>query len=253
MRFIRWWFIGFLALRTTVSAQAALPTGPDPLIQIGVEVVEVDELKTQTLGVEWFNRVLFSEVAIPASLKVGTIGRSQIFAELQVLMDHGAADLLANPKLVTRDASTATFHAGGEIPYPIARDRDSVDVEFKPYGVKLNIQPKLQSNGEIALNLDAEVSSIDTQNSVTFGASVLPGLRVRRVASNLLLSPGATLTVAGLIQTEKEWKRRGVPGLMHIPVLGYLFSRKVEIQRRTSIVVFITPTLLESDALHARL
>ena len=65
--------------------------------------------------------------------------------------------------------------------------------------------------------------------------------------------PGSTLTLAGMIQTQKEWKRRGVPLLMDIPALGYLFSKKSEIQRRTSIVVFITPVILEAESLHARL
>jgi len=237
-----------------VSLKAwALEAPVPPLIQIGVEVVEVNELKTRTLGIEWLNTIHLEELAVPSVLKVGTFTRDKIFGDLQALMENGAADLLANPKLVTRDCSTATFHAGGELPYPIARDRDSVDVEFKPYGVKLNIQPKIQANGAIALNVDAEVSDIDMQNAVTFGASVLPGIRIRRVTSELTLMPGTTLTLAGMIQTKKEWKRRGVPGLMNIPVLGYLFSRKMEEQRRTSIVVFITPVVLEAESLHARL
>ena len=232
-----------------LGAEVPMP----PLIQIGVEVVEVNEKKAQNLGVSWFEDVNLVERSVPSLLKVGTIDRSQVFAQLEVMMEKGAADLLANPKLVTRDCSSATFHAGGELPYPIARDRDSVDVEFKPYGVKLNILPKIQPNGSIAMTIEAEVSDVDMQNAVTFGQSVLPGIRIRKVTSELTLMPGSTLTLAGMIQTQKEWKRRGVPLLMDIPALGYLFSKKSEIQRRTSIVVFITPVILEAESLHARL
>jgi len=249
--FTRWISVFGLLVWAGSWVGAADPQDP-ALIQIGVEVVELNEQKTQNLGIEWINQIRLQEVAMPSVLKVGTFARDKVFADLQALMDHGAADLLANPKLVTRDCSTATFHAGGELPYPIVRDRD-VDVEFKPYGVKLRIQPKILSNGHIAISVDAEVSDVDNQNAVTFGQNILPGIRKRQVTSELTLAPGATLTLAGLIQTQKEWKRRGIPGLMHIPVLGYLFSKKIEIQRRTSIVVFITPVILEAEALHARL
>jgi len=214
------------------------------LIQIGVEVVEVDEQKTQDLGVEWIHQFHIQESNIPSFFTVGTFARSQIFADLQALEQHGAADLLANPKLVARDGTTANFHAGGELPYAIAGTLGTVTIEFKSYGINLKISPHLETSGSIAMTIDAEVSSPDSQNSVTLAGTTVPGIRSRTVSSQLILAPGSTLTLAGLIQNDKEWSRTGVPGLMHIPVLGYLFSHKTQTNRRTSIVVFVTPTVI---------
>jgi Flp pilus assembly secretin CpaC len=229
--------------------QAATPASPPPLIQIGVEVVEVDELKTQKLGIRWMDTLHVFETEVPALLKIGTLSRNQVMVDLQALLEEGAADLLANPKLVTRDGTTATFHAGGELPYAAAGGLGTTTVEFKPYGVKLKINPRLDANHRIALSVDAEVSGPDEQNSVTLAGNTVPGIRSRQVSSELVMSPGNTLAMAGLIQNLKQSKTVGVPGLMHIPVLGALFRHKTQSSQRTSIVVFITPTLLESDTL----
>src|SRR5688572_4471793 len=112
--FTRWWVAGFLLWSLGKQGWAVPVTlsGAPSLIQIGVEVVEVNEQKTQALGVEWINQLRLQEISMPSVLKIGTIARDKVFADLQALMEHGAADLLANPKLVTRDSSTATFHAG---------------------------------------------------------------------------------------------------------------------------------------------
>jgi pilus assembly protein CpaC len=218
------------------------------LIQIGVEVVEVDLQKTQRLGVQWLSQILISEQNVPSLFKVGSFTRTRIAADLEAMFKDGAADLLANPKLVTRDGTEAKFHAGGELPYAATGSLGTVTVDFKPYGVNLKINPTIEPDERIALTIDAEVSGPDDTHSVTLAGNVVPGIRSRQISSELTLTPGSTLTMAGLIQNQKQWTRTGVPGLMRIPLLGRLFSHKVETNERTSIVVFITPTILESDA-----
>src|SRR5260221_12227601 len=102
----------------------------------------------------------------------------------------------------------------------------------------------------VELSVEAEVSSPDTQNGVSLSGSIVPRIRSRKATSALTLAPGSTLTMAGLLQNDKEWMRCGVPVLMHIPLLKYLFSHKVETIRKTSVVIFVTPTLLEGESLH---
>jgi len=217
-----------------------------PLIQIGVEVVEVDEQKTQDLGISWFSQLAITEASVPALLQIGTLTRDQLTATLETMLQEGAADLLANPKLVTLDGTTASFHVGGELPYAVAGTQGTVTVQFKSYGINLKISPHQESAGSIAMTLDAEVSGPDSQNSVTLSGNTVPGIRSREVISQLTMASGSTLTLAGLIQNNKEWTRQGIPGLMRIPILGYLFSHKAQTKSRTSIVVFVTPTILES-------
>ncbi len=234
-----------LGLVVLTRAGTVFAADAEKMIQIGVEVVEVDEHKSQTLGIEWLSSLHVNEADVPAVLTLGTLTRDHIFADLHALLQEGAADLLANPKLVTRDGTTATFHAGGEIPYITSASLGTTTVEFKPYGVHLQISPRVSPDGKIALSLEAEVSAPDTQNSVSLSGNTVPGISSREIRSDLTMEGGTTLTLAGLIQNEKQWTRRGVPFLSKIPLLGYLFSRKVQINKRTSIVVFVTPRVLE--------
>ena len=154
---------------------------------------------------------------------------------------------------MARDGTSATFHAGGELPYATAGSQGTVTVEFKAYGVNLKINPHLNEEGQIEMSVDAEVSGPDSQNAVTLSGNVVPGIRSRQVSSQLTMAPGSTLTMAGLLQDEKQWTRDGVPVLMHIPVIKYLFSHKVRTSRKTSIVVFVTPTILEAPKAPAAL
>lgn len=238
----KFWILGGLLWICSASAKAEVPS--TPLIQIAVEVVEVDELKATSLGIQWLSRLHAEEEVVSSFLKVGTFMREALFADLRFLEQEGAANLLANPKLVARDGSSASFHAGGEIPYATVASQGSVSVEFKTYGVQLSVRPHLNEKELIELSVTAEVSGPDTQNSVTLSGNSVPGIRSRRVSSDITLKPGSTLTLAGLLQNDQEWTRQGVPGLMHIPVLKYAFSHKVRSNRRTSVVIFVTPVVL---------
>src|SRR5690349_14460236 len=100
------YLIGVLCLGVTCPAHATAIVKTPQLIQIGVEVVEVDEVKTQKLGIQWLDTLHVFETDVPALLKIGTLSRSQIFFDLQAMLQQGAADILANPKLVTRDGTT---------------------------------------------------------------------------------------------------------------------------------------------------
>src|SRR5579872_3677580 len=174
-------FGGFLLMIILCLSKDTLgvPTETKALIQIGVEVVEVNEQKSQNLGIQWPGALNVTESSVPSLLKVGSVTRDALKANLQFLEQHGAADLLANPKLVAQDGTAAVFHAGGELPYATSGSLGTVSVEFKPYGVDLKINPHLNEQGRIEMSVEAEISGPDNQNSVTLSGNTVPGIRSR--------------------------------------------------------------------------
>jgi len=221
---------------------AAEPKGP---IEVQVEVTEVDQSKATRLGVEWLTDISASEKSPPGLLAVGSIGRlSALQADLHFLIQEGAAELLANPNLVADSGAEASFHAGGEIPYITTAALGTSNVEFKPYGVGLKVQPVLLPSGQIQMNVEASVSSPDQTNGVGLSGNTVPALLERKVVSKVTVSPGATMTLAGLVQTHKERAQGGVPILRRIPLIGMLFRWKKESFRKTTVIVFVTPKLL---------
>lgn len=216
-----------------------------PPIEVQVEVTEIDQNKASRLGVAWLNEISVSETSPPGLISIGSFERlSEIQAALHMLMQEGAAELLANPNLVADSGAAATFHAGGEIPYITTAALGTSNVEFKPYGVGLKIEPELLPNGRIRMSVEAMVSSPDITNGVGLSGNTVPALLERKVSSKVTVDPGATMTLAGMVQTHKERSEGGVPVLRRIPLLGWLFRWKTERYRKTTVVVFVTPRLV---------
>jgi pilus assembly protein CpaC len=163
-------------------------------------------------------------------------------AQLEALEQNGTATVLAEPQLSTRSGYKATFHAGGEIPYSVA-SVNGVTVQFKPYGIRLDIEPRVARSGAIRAVIDSEVSSIDNSVSATNG----PALLTRRTRTEFNVKPGETIVLAGLLQRTNSTDTDGVPFLGNIPVLGALFRSKRFQNKETELVVLVTPHLVDSN------
>ncbi|MBV9080923.1 MAG: type II and III secretion system protein [Elusimicrobia bacterium] len=239
-------------MKTLVAAAALLAAAPVAAgapgrgapVEIKIEVTEVDQNKALRLGLEWPASTHFSESA-GSVLGVGRIDRMpQLQADLHHLVEEGAAEMLANPNLVTDSGTPASFHAGGQIPYITSSGLGTTHVQFKPYGVIVSIDPEAMADGRIRMKVKASISSPDPANGASFNGTVVPALREREVSSNVTLQGGGTLMLAGLVQTEKNRVESGVPVLRRIPLLGALFRWRRNEERKSTIIVFVTPRLV---------
>ena len=186
-------------------------------------------------------------VLIPSGLNVLSYLNLGLNAQLNLLAQEGKATLLAEPQLSARNGSKASFIAGGEIPYSV-QTRDGLTVLFKPYGVKLDITPKVDHRGVIRATILAEVSSID-RTLTTLGG---PALLTRRTETEFNLRNGETIVLAGLLQRELSTDIDKVPLLGDIPVLGALFRSKRYLNKETEMVVFVTPTIVDASSAATR-
>ena len=55
---------------------------------------------------------------------------------------------------------------------------------------------------------------------------------------------GETIVIGGLMQNRRETVKSGVPILRSVPLLGRLFTRHIEIERKAELVIFLTPTII---------
>jgi pilus assembly protein CpaC len=239
----KWKFLaGLFWLSMTPGIKAAESRIP---LEIQVEVTEVDEAKAASLGVDWIEAIGIREKHPPGIIQLGALERlTNLQADIHWLVEEGAAELLANPNLVTDSGTTATFHAGGEIPYVVSGNLGTPHVEFKPYGVNLTVVPEILKSSQIKLKITASVSAPDQTNGVVLAGTSVPALLERTVTSHVTIQPGTTLALAGLVQSQKEKKERGVPFLRRIPIVGRLFRWTRTNHRKTSIVMFVTPRVV---------
>lgn len=178
---------------------------------------------------------------LPSGLNVMSMLNMGLNAQLALLAQEGQATLLAQPQLTARSGSRASFIAGGEIPYAVGT-RDGIVVQFKDYGVKLDIVPRADREGAIRAEVRAEVSSLD-RSIIVAG---VPGLLTRRTNTEFNVRPGETIVLSGLLQRESTTDVDKVPFLGDLPILGHLFRSKRFNSRETELVFFVTPTLIDA-------
>jgi pilus assembly protein CpaC len=165
---------------------------------------------------------------------------------VQALRENGLLRILAEPNLIAISGQTATFLAGGEFPVPIPQDSDTITIEYKEYGVRLNFTPTVVGGQMVRLRVAPEVSEPDFSAAVQFAGFVVPGVTQRRAETTVELGSGQTVAIAGLLSERIRGVTQKLPGVGDLPILGALFS-SVEYQKsNTELMIMVTPELAEA-------
>jgi pilus assembly protein CpaC len=173
----------------------------------------------------------------------GGSGSTTIDSALGALEQKGLVRTLAKPNLVAVSGEKASFLAGGEFPFPVPEDRNTIAIQFRPYGVKLNFTPTVQQNGWIRMTVEPEVSQLDPTNSLSVLGITIPALIVRRASTTLELRPGDTFAMAGLFQRGFQTDVDATPWLGDVPVLGTLFRSSRWKRSESELLIIVTPRM----------
>jgi len=177
----------------------------------------------------------------------GASGHTSLDAQLQALETKGLVRTLARPNLVALSGEKASFLAGGEFPYPVPQSSGSgvntITLEFRKYGVKLDFKPEVQDNGMIRLEVEPEVSKLDPTNSLRVDGFTVPGLITRNTKTVVELKDGAALAIGGLYQRDYQNDVNQLPGLGDVPVLGALFRSARWRKNETELVIIVIPRI----------
>ncbi len=165
--------------------------------------------------------------------------KTDLTAFIKLLQSEGLATVLAQPKILAMSGQNAVFQVGGEIPIRIVSGF-AADVQFKPFGTLVNFVPRLTDEGDIILTVTPEVSRPDFTNEV----EGVPSFVTRRASTSARLRNGETLVVGGLLQNDRTESVRGIPYLMNIPAIGYVFRDTTYSDSMTELMVIVTPHLV---------
>lgn len=174
---------------------------------------------------------------------------SQFNAVIRALRARGEFRSLAEPNLLTLPGQEASFLAGGEFPYPSVQSGSqsgAITIVFKEYGVRLRFTPTITEGGSIRLHVAPEVSSLDFANGLTLNGFQIPSLLTRRAETDVELRDGQHLAIAGLLDNAWTKDVTRIPILGDIPILGEFFKSRDAQQRRTELLVVVTPRLVEA-------
>jgi pilus assembly protein CpaC len=170
---------------------------------------------------------------------------------IRVLTSKGLLRSLAEPNLIALPGREASFLAGGEFPYPAVQGggaNNAVSIVFKEFGIRLKFTPTITRGGSIRLKVAPEVSALDFSNPLIFGGFTIPSLLTRRTETEVEMKNGQYLAIAGLVDNTMTDNSTKIPLLGDIPILGQFFRSKDARQRRTELLVLVSPKLvLPSD------
>lgn len=183
------------------------------------------------------------------------IGRakSEVLGAISALQSNGFAYTLAEPSLVSLSGQSATFLAGGEFPYPSANRNGDIQIEFKEFGVRLQLTPTVIDPRRIMLKVAPEVSELDFNGGVKTGGVQVPGLRIRRTDTAIQLAPGESFIIGGLISSNTMSQLDKFPGLGDLPVLGAFFRSTRFSREDRELIMIVTPHLVDPIASAATL
>ena len=179
---------------------------------------------------------------LTSSLNVLSVINMGLNSQLNLMEQNGTATILAEPTLSARSGSKASFLVGGEFPYAVS-NLNGTTILFKPYGIRLDIEPRVDQSGVIRAKIMSEVSDIDTSVSTSGG----PALRTRKTETEFNVMDGGTIVLSGLLKRDVSTSVDKVPMLGDIPVLGALFRSKRFQNNETELVVFVTPRAVEQN------
>ncbi len=214
-------------------------------VLVEVKFVELQRSNNINFGLQLPAAITFS-AGVEGQVPIYPSGGSQVTLNLKspedsntvslnLLFQSGKARMLAKPKLVCGSGEKAKFMVGGEVPI-VVQTSNTFAVEYKPFGILLDIQPVADSRGNITAKLKAEVSEPDWSHAV----SGFPAFITRKVETKVTMKEGSTLILSGLYTHKMSKAINKIPLLGHIPILGELFRSHQYQREKTNLVIFVT-------------
>jgi len=222
-------------------------------ILMEVEILEINRTKSERLGLDFGQRLALTypehliSNALSYTLSQGILKLPQI--TFDYFKQDVDAKILANPRIRVLNSQEALIHIGDRVPLRSATIQDATGqirntFEYKDIGIRLKVLPDIHLDNSATVKLGLEVSSL----GANLGTDNEPAYSIgtRNAETVMLLRDGETAVLGGLIRDEerKSWIR--LPGLGDVPVLGWLFGKKDNLDGRTDVLLTITPHVVRA-------
>jgi len=252
---------------------------PTPQVLIEARIVEVNTASLRDLGIQWgmffkasntlsslggLSGVPFLTpgaftgnnymVDFPAKnvgplsgsgLTFGYLSPDRTFGldlQISALETIGKGKVISNPKIMTVDNGKAKILQGKSIPVRKLTSEGTVSTEFKDVTLELIVVPHITPDGSIAMSIEIKKEELDPTVPSIEG---VPGTDKKEALTNVIIKDAETVVIGGMYKITTADTDSGVPGLMNIPILGWLFKNKLKTSTTSELLIFITPRIIE--------
>jgi type II secretory pathway component GspD/PulD (secretin) len=234
-------------LQATVRALLHDLDAPGRQVMIEVRVADVQPVNdTSNVGIT-FGGSGYGSGALGQFPYTLTKSSLTVNAQIDALVQHGHASILAQPRIATLNNREASLLVGEQYPVVTVNQQTGFpSVQTIDVGVRLRLTPTIGADGTITAELHPEYSQIIGFNNN------FPIVANRKVDATLRVRDGETIVLGGLFQDVDSETITKFPVLGDLPVLGAFFRNRQRTHNRDEVVFFITPHVLDPDAKIAR-
>jgi type IV pilus assembly protein PilQ len=162
--------------------------------------------------------------------------------QLSAIETMGNLKVISNPKVLTVDNGKAKILQGKSVPVRKLTTEGTVSTEFKDVTLELNVVPHITPDRSISMAIEIKKEELDPTVPSVEG---VPGTDKKEANTNVIVKDGETIVIGGMYKVTTNDSESGVPGLMKIPILGWLFKSHTVTSGTNELLIFITPRILD--------
>ena len=177
-----------------------------------------------------------SSIALVHALSSGALG-----LELSAQQAQNKLKIVSTPRVLTQDRKEAIIESGTEVPYQEASSSGATSTSFKKAVLGMTVTPNITPDGQIIMDIKINKDSVNPDCGATE-----PCINTQRLNTNVMVEDGGTLILGGIYREENSEGVSKVPLLGDIPVVGNLFKSKTRSDKKTELLIFITPRIVDN-------
>ena len=183
------------------------------------------------------------------------VGQSrQLLLTLSANENRQYSKLLSEPSLIATDSIPASINVGTQVPVSTGTTNipsggglvSSSSVSSQNTGITLQVNARVNSSGVVTLIINQEISNVDP--STPLATTATPAFDQQVVQTQITMMDGDTIAVGGLISEQSSNSTNGIPGLVRLPWIGWLFGSKSISKTRNELIMFFTPHVIFDES-----
>jgi general secretion pathway protein D len=166
------------------------------------------------------------------------------------------AKILQRPRIQTSNAKQASLFVGESRPYPTGSYYGGgsygsySSIQQLQIGVSIDVTPLINVDGLVVMDIHQKIDSFEGNVTIQ-GVGDVPITSSKEAQASVAVRDHDTIMLGGMIETDKNDSKSGVPLLMDIPLLGNLFRSTSTSETRSELIVLIRPTVLPTPEVAA--
>ncbi|WP_082435010.1 type IV pilus secretin PilQ [Pseudomonas sp. NBRC 111123] len=228
-------------------------------VEIEARIVEANVDYEKGLGVRWGRQLygeapqlgkdVFVDLGMEqggASIGVGLLrGGVLLDLELSAMEKSGNGEIISQPKVVTADNETARILKGTEVPYQETSKSGATSVAFREASLSLEVTPQITPDGKVIMTVKVTKDEPDFVNAL----NDVPPIRKNEVNAKVRVTDGETIVIGGVYSTTQNNVVDKVPFFGDLPYVGRLFRRDALQEKKSELLVFLTPRIMSDQAI----